>query len=50
VGDTDEAALEPDELSLPSQLAMASTIAIVQAVANVRPPIIDVPSEPQRTS
>lgn len=44
---TDEATLEPDEPSLSLQLAMASTIATVQAVANVRPPTIDVPSKRQ---
>jgi hypothetical protein len=47
---TDDATLELDELPLSLQLAKATTIATAQTVANVRPPLIDVPSERQRTS
>jgi hypothetical protein len=50
VATTDEATLEPAELSLSLQLAKASTIATVHTVASVRPPLIEVPSERQHTS
>ena len=43
VEETDDETVEPDELPLSSQLAMAKTTVTAHAVANVRPPLIALP-------